>query len=581
MNLSTFWKRVSNLGDWKLRLAVGGFLLVILVEGLSSMAQESATVDEVAHLPEGYTYWKTGEFRPGRENPSLPKLLGAVPLLFMDVKTPSSLSDWPRVNPYDYGKDFLYRFPQNGDRALFWGRVPMLLLSLLLAVFVFKWARDLYGRMAGLFAVFLYAFEPNILAHSRYVTPDLAVTAFMFLATYWYWRFLRSFSYRDLFLVGLTTGLSLTSKFSALILFPLLIILGISYLASTKKAPSSAFGSARLTFTEPGRWKGLVFSWLVIFLIAFVVIFAVYGFQSRLVVESGVEHQKLNQLIPGGNHYLKGVVYFMAENIPIPAADWWQGLYAQMKHLREGHPAFLMGRYSDSGWWYYYLVAFFIKTPIPLILLLLLGITMVLKDVKNYSDWFDELFLVLPTILILSTGLFSRIAIGLRYILPLYPFIIVFASRAVKAEFAKRALLPMVVGVLSLWYLVSSLLIYPHYLAYFNEFIGGPRNGYKYLVDSNLDWGQDLKRLKIYQDEKKLDRIKLSYFGNADPVYYRLLFQSITQQEMFRPAPGTYAVSATELQNVYQESKKRFSWLKKLKPLDTVGYSIFIYRIRR
>jgi len=144
----------------------------------------------------------------------------------------------------------------------------------------------------------------------------------------------------------------------------------------------------------------------------------------------------------------------------------------------------------------------------------------------------------------------------------------------------RQTLFITVIGILSLWYIFSSVSIYPHYLAYFNEFVGGPDNGYKYLVDSNLDWGQDLKGLKKYMDEKGIRKIKLSYFGGAEPEYYGINYQPVTTREMLKPTPGIYAISATNLQAVFYPNKNYFAWLRKLRPKAKIGYSIFIYEVR-
>jgi hypothetical protein len=192
----------------------------------------------------------------------------------------------------------------------------------------------------------------------------------------------------------------------------------------------------------------------------------------------------------------------------------------------------------------------------------------------------DEYFLLVPIAFMFVTNFFNHIAIGLRYILPVYPFLFVFVGRLVQVSFKRRFVLISTTAVLCLWYIFSSLSIYPHYLAYFNEFVGGPDNGYKYLVDSNLDWGQDLKGLAEYVKEKDIGKVKLSYFGTADPDYYRIPYEMVTEREMYEYTPGVYAISATNLQNALVEDKNRFAWIKKYKPVDKIGYSIFIYDIK-
>ncbi len=172
----------------------------------------------------------------------------------------------------------------------------------------------------------------------------------------------------------------------------------------------------------------------------------------------------------------------------------------------------------------------------------------------------------------------NKISIGIRYILPLYPFLIVYASKLLSLK--KGRILNALIILLCIWYLVGTASICPHYLAYFNELVGGPDNGYKYLADSNLDWGQDLKGLKGYTVERKIKGIKLSYFGTAEPDYYSLDYRPVSESEAHKCSPGIYVVSVNNLLNIFSRDKDRFSWLKKYKPKDKIGYSIFVYEIK-
>lgn len=559
-------------------------LFLIFVQAISSIRLKSATVDEVTHLPAGYSYLKTGDFRMGRENPVLIKLISGTPLLFFDLKIPTDHPSWRQLDQYAFGGQFLYHSNKNGDRILFWGRMPIILLSILLAYFVFRWAKELFGINAGLLALFLYIFEPNILAHSVLATTDLGVAVFSFIALYYFWKFIRESRPKNLILAGFTFGLAQASKFSAILLVPIYLLLILMRIFSANEVTSSVKLFRRLSPAKSRIQKSYVLfaSLLSIFLIAFLVIFASYGFQIKPVLSPddplGKHTKALHQLLPRNNKVVNRGVYFFLERFPIPAADWFRGQASQILHSREGHSAFLMGMYSEKGWWYYYLVAFLIKTPIPLLVLLIIAIWLFGKSKEKKME--DEYFLIVPIAVMFAASFFNRIAIGLRYLLPVYPFLFVFTSRLAGVRLKRQTLFIVMVGILSLWYIFSSLSIYPHYLAYFNEFVGGPNNGYKYLVDSNLDWGQDLKGLAKYVEERKIKEVKLSYFGTASPNYYQIPYQLVTEKEMHKYTPGIYAISATNLQNALVVDKTRFDWFKKYQPVDKIGYSIFIYDIR-
>lgn len=554
-------------------------MLLISFQAISSMSQESPTFDEVILLPAGYSYWKTGDYRLDFDSPPLIKLIASVPLLFMNLPLGTrGFDSWEQANELIFGHGFLYH--QNADRIVFWGRIPIILLSLMLAFFVFKWARELYGLWAGIFALFLYSFEPNILAHSRLVTTDLGVSAFSTIAIYFFYRFHKQPNAKNLVLSGLTFGLALASKFSAVVLIPIYVVLSLFRVLSGRE------GSSSLQFLLGGntlgrKLLGEIASFALISVIGLSVIFLTYGAKVSPIYSlsaHGGKHPEVLEKMWPGESWMKGASYFLLEKVPVPAGGWFRGLFSQIRHAGGGARGFLAGQYSQTGWWYYYLVAFFLKTPVPLLTMIFLAILLYGKTEQN--RWMDELYLLVPILVAFGVSFFNQLAIGLRYVLPTYPLLFIFVSRLATVKISRKTLGAAVLAVLSLWFLYSSLSIYPHYLAYFNEFAGGPENGYRYLVDSNLDWGQDLKNLKIYMEGKKIGRIKLAYFGTANPDYYGIPHDRVTEEEMHRYSPGVYAISATELQNALSDDKTRFSWIKKYEPEAKIGYSIFVYDIK-
>src|SRR3989338_4044520 len=190
-----------------------------------SMQNFSPASDEVTHLPSGYSYLRTGEIKLNPQHPPLIKMLAAIPLLFLDLKFDSNDPNLigPKTDEWQFGRDFL--FNNGADRLLFWGRIPIILLSVLLGWDVFKWGRELFGHKAGVVGLFIYAFMPNIIAHSQFVTTDFGVTAFSFIALYHLWKFTVNPSSKNILYSGLTLGLALGSKFSAVLLLPTSLIL--------------------------------------------------------------------------------------------------------------------------------------------------------------------------------------------------------------------------------------------------------------------------------------------------------------------------------------------------------------------
>jgi hypothetical protein len=200
--------------------------------------------------------------------------------------------------------------------------------------------------------------------------------------------------------------------------------------------------------------------------------------------------------------------------------------------------------------------------------------------------WINEMFLLIPAATIFCFFSLNHKAIGLRYILPVYPFLFVFASRAAQSFLSNKMLTGLSVALIG-WYVGASCYIHPHYLAYFNELAGGPDNGYKYLVDSNLDWGQDLKGLKSYMQKHGIARINLSYFGTDSPARYGISYDWLPSYGLPNPDPekhkfvpkGWVAISATSLQGVYLGDSDIYAWFRERKPVAKIGYSIFIYKM--
>jgi hypothetical protein len=248
--------------------------------------------------------------------------------------------------------------------------------------------------------------------------------------------------------------------------------------------------------------------------------------------------------------------------------------------MKAGFSSFFHGEHSVYGWWYFYPVVFLLKTPVPIQALFALATFVYIKYFRK--RWFEALFLFAPIISLFAVFISSNIATGVRYLLPAYPCIFVLIGSL--AQYGKRA--RGLLYAMAVWYVGAVLFIAPHYLAYFNELIGGSGNGYKYLVDSNLDWGQDLKGLKKYMDAHDITRISLSYFGLDSPKRYGINYDWLPSHYLYNPTPEKtldakknrfVAISATNLQGVYLEPKDMYAWLWQYEPVAKIGYSIFVY----
>lgn len=528
---------------WEVAIA---FLLVFvfLLQAIASMWEDAPTYDELVAPSVGYAELLTGDFGLVDDHPPFYRALIALPLLALRPVVRLEHPSWRErkqgpLDRYLFAHDFFYRSNGNADQIIFVSRLPVVFLSVVLGWLVFRWARHRYGEKAGCLALFLYVFEPNILAHSRLATNDLILTFFIFATVYQFWRYYKNPSPKALALTGALLGLALISKFSALMLVPIVVLLAL--LSGAQDSALSPRAALRSCLSAEALLRCIRALCLVAAFAAAVVLLF-YRSQWTLFLGS---------------------------------------MYNAMGHYETGRVAFLLGSYSSGGWWYYFPVAFLLKTPIPLLFFLLAAFLF-----WSFRKDRSEIFLLVPVAIITAVALGSRMNIGLRHILPLYPFLIVLASSIVSVRFTRQRFFGVCFGVLAVWYLAGTLAIFPSYLAYFNEFVG-PQNGYRALVDSNLDWGQDLKRLKAFLDRNKIDSVYLSYFGTADPCRYGLRFVYLPGtmyrcQEQVQPGqrPGFIAVSATNLQSVYLDYEESYEWLKPRQPLAQIGYSIFVYDIR-
>jgi hypothetical protein len=409
------------------------------------------------------------------------------------------------------------------------------------------------------------------------------VTLFIFLAVIAFHAVTERVTVKGVLFAGLATGAALASKFSALVLVPTLIALAVWIALSSRPLTLARPGAApRPVAGTSSRLAVLAAVLLAIGAIALAVVWATYAFQARLAndAEAAASFSWSRLERPGA---APAVLRAIRAAGMLPDAY----VYGLATVLRDNQrPAFLFGRISEQGWWYYFPATFVLKTPVALLALLALP----LWGRRDEDERRRSLgpFLWVPVALYAAVALAGRMNIGHRHLLPIYPFLFVAAAaagaRALEAGRGRR----VAVAVLGLWYAVSVVSVHPHYLGYFNEVVGGPSRGWRYLADSNVDWGQDLKALKKWTDAHGVRHLKLSYFGSADPAYYRIPCEMLPSKMHPDPpalvrdieAGEVVAVSVTNLHGVYFEGPDRrlMHRLRALTPIDRVGYSIFIFR---
>jgi hypothetical protein len=561
--------------------------LVVLLLGLhaglafSSARQHSATFDEGVHLPAGYTYLATGDHRLNPEHPPLVKLLAAAPAWVTGATFKADDEAWVRARQWEFGKRFLYRWNE-GSRLLLWGRLPMIGLSTMLGLVVYLWSRRLFGRGAAGVALLLCALSPDILAHGPLVTTDVPLALFLLLSVVALDFAAERTTPRGVLAVGLAAGAALATKFSGLVVLPVLVGLGAACVLLPHRFRLVAGDRERVLAERGTKAMGVILVLVAVSAVALLVLWASYGFHSALTEDSRARSSLAPR--PADHGPGLGVAAARAVRTIVPEAYAF-GLSFALSHSA-ARPSFLLGELSDRGFRSYFAATFALKTPIPLLLLLSIGVCF-----RGWREpWARRItaFLAIPVLLYVALVLSRSLNIGHRHLLPIYPFLFV-AAGVVAARLARgsRAGLAFVVALLA-WYVAGTVRVHPDELAYFNEIGGGPANGYNLLVDSNLDWGQDLPALAAWLKRSGDPRLKFSYFGSADPAYYGIDCEYLPGYMAPRPArvvrdvkPGDLlAVSATNLQGVYLDPEDRplMDRLRKESPLARVGYSIFIYK---
>jgi hypothetical protein len=559
-------------------------ILLFYFLALNSLVGDSPTMDEQNHIARGLAYLRTGDPRLSVEHPPLVNTLSALPLLTMpEISLPTADPSWEREPPdvfwYVFAEKLLWEANRDLDiqRILFLARLPLLYLTLGLALVGWHFAREMWGHPAALLVFLLLLFDPNVLANGRYVTTDLGGTLFAFLATYLLWRLwqAKGWNWRRWLWAAICIGLAFSSKLSTLVFAPIWAILALLPLYDSSERSWHSSGRRLLQLLLAG-------------LAAFWLVWLVFAFQ--------------------WGHFLfldARLAGLARAQGPMPT--FWSGVERILLLSGGGRSGFLLGQFSDHGFPFYFPIALLVKTPLLTLVLLLVAAITLLALPKARAR---AVFLLLPPLAYFAASLLSALNLGYRHLLPMLPFIYLLigglASRPVRAwawryfvghgedgsEVSLAPVIPVALLVLNL--LLIDAWMHPHYLSYFNLAAGGPSNGHRILIDSNIDWGQDLLRLQRWMAEEEIDRLKLAWFGTADPAYYGLNYdplpgfprpEFISQwtEPPFNtaaPEPGVYAISASSLWELPLADKNVYPWFRQREPDYRVGYSIMIYEIR-
>ena len=493
------------------------FLLILIFASLCFLSQkrQSVTVDEFSHFPSGVYNLATLDWRMDWRSPPLVKCWPAMPAFFTKpavsmapiAQTPNT---WQSPNTWQFGYDFMYRNYDRYVKLFSWARIAIILLSCAGGWILFVFAKKMVGEKGALLALFLYAFNPNILAHSQLATIDMGATAMFTLAVFAFWQFLGRMNAKTACVAGVALGLAQLSKFTCLMLYPIFFLFFIvQALADQIGAKTAPKQKTVMESLSP------VFNFLFLLIVSVIVINIGYLFSKTFFYLN--DHAFSSDL-------LKKLARSPLAFFPIPLPFDYVGGFDIQLDISSGKSPFymgyLMGEHSMDGWRHYYLVGMLVKNPEIMTVLIAFSLYAWIKGTPKpeLRSW-----LCVWGTIVIFTGYFSfftNTPIGIRFMLPIFPLLFIAIGQTFNLAPVRKRIAQILTTATALLYLLPAIANYPNHLSYFNALAGGPQNGHQWLIDSNLDWGQDLPALKQYMDENKIDKVKLGCFGRVDPRIY-------------------------------------------------------------
>ncbi|HEX3187668.1 MAG TPA: glycosyltransferase family 39 protein [Pyrinomonadaceae bacterium] len=556
--------------------ALALLLILLSLQLFFSTRRESQTWDEANHIFTGYRMWTHADYGLNPEHPPLVKLLTTVPLLPLNLTSPVLEERFFKEDAFLRGKEFLYH--NDADKILARTRTVAAILSLVTALLIFFGTREMFGTGAAFIALTLLTFDPNFLAHGALITTDVGLACFMFLSAFMFYRFLKSPSVLRLLLAGVAVGLVLAVKHTGLLILPILFLLAVCEIFL------GHFDGSREKIGRRGL--RLLGSLAIITAIAVVVLWSFYGFRYAA-------RPKGLQLNPPLTEYATGLKPHEAWPISTAARfhllpeSYLYGL-VDVRLTANYYTSYVLGKVYPHGVWFYFPVAFVIKSTVGV--LALLGLSLVVIAVRRLNHAREIIVLVVPVIFYLLVAFAVGMNIGVRHILIVYVFLYVLIGGATSALIRKSRNWTYVVGACLLVHAASSLMAFPNYIPYANELWGGSSQTHKYLTDSNSDWGQQLKSVKRYLDQRGVKDCWFLYFaaGVAEPSYYGIPCKPLpTINTLWLNWPldvpnsidGPVLISASNLSGVEfgPGPLDPYGQFKQLQPTAVIDHGVFVF----
>jgi len=537
--------------------------------------RESLTFDEDDHMFAGYMMLHTGDYGLNPEHPPLVKLLAALPLLGQNLWVPPLLNREFKSEAYLDGRDWLARNDGASQRLVFQMRLAAGLLAVGLSLMIFLAAREWFGTAAGLVALTLVTFDPNILGHSALVTTDIGVSLFFLASIYGFYRYVKQPSLLRLLLAGLAAGLLLATKHSGILLAPMLMLL-IGWEVAV--APKGSRG--RLALRLSGSFGAIV-------VVGVAVLWAFYGFRYAARPAGLALSTSLADYAAPLSHFNSTAVMAIAHLRLLPES-YLMGL-VDVKRMAEFYPTFIFGKVYAHGQWWYFPVVILIKTTLGLLALVAAAFFAIFTGRLRKGR--EVAFILIPSAFYLAVAIQAGIDIGARHILPVDTFLFILAAGGITALAAGSERWGYLGAGLVLAHIVSALTVFPNYIAYANEAWGGPKNVHNLLSDANVDWAQQLIQVKQWQDRHPGEECWFAYFAHPeiDPAVYGIRCHAMPTADtgwlggsdiIPQVINGSVLISAGDLSGCEWPSTRMnpYAIFQPLKPVETIDYGVLVYQ---
>jgi len=566
---------------------------------ITSLWNDSFIVDEIPHVGAGYSYIAKGDYRLNPEHPPLAKDLAGLTLSLLAINQSAfSTQYWTTdINgQWNFGRTLIYNPTNNVDVIARTAKMTMLIFFVLSAWIISRWTRELYGsKKASLLALLLFAFSPTVIAHSRFVTTDVPALFGVLLGTYFFIKFLQKQGFWNFWIAALAFGIAQLTKFSVVLLAPLFVLMVVAWCV----ANFHSFRSSAVLFIR---------SLILMAAGVILVVWPVYALHTMNYPPEKQKSDAQSNLASYGNRLFADPVIWASDKPVIrPLAQYATGILMVNQRSIGGNMTFFLGEVRNHAWKKYFPVVYGIKEPLAfwglVIIVLLYLVTKaqsLISNLESLKKWlrnhFVEFSMMLWIVMYWYLSVRANLNIGVRHLLPTYGFVFILLAgqltavgnrlKAIGHNKKLKAYNLLLIALFS-WYVIENIQVYPYYLTYFNQLAGGPSGGYRYVVDSNLDWGQDLKRLSDWVEKNNISKIYFDYFGWADQNYYlKDKFVWINSEKYAgakeflaeNPNGGYIAVSASFYMGSREKPETSYAWLDAYKPIATIGNSIFIWK---